>query len=93
MWVKQDFETLLQGECFETCLDEETVYNQLGKSESAIWSLLLASGYLRVEYSKFAERTGRMKYGLMLTNKETKLMFENMVAGWFASEEGSYNVF
>lgn len=63
------------------------MYNQLGKNESAIWSLLLASGYLRVEYSEVSERTGRMKYGLMLTNKETKLMFENMVAGWFASEE------
>ena len=46
--IKETFETLLRGGSIHTPIDEQIVYNQLGQNEDAVWSLLLASGYLKV---------------------------------------------
>ena len=46
--VKQSFEQLLKGERLTVPMDEQIVYSQLDQDEYAIWSLLLASGYLKV---------------------------------------------
>lgn len=73
-------------------IDEQIVYDQLTVKKNAIWSFLLASGYLRVAGVIFSEETGRMSYDLILTNKEVRIMFENMIQGWF-SENNSYNAF
>ena len=89
--IKQTFERLLQGEAMEIFLDEQIVYNQLSGNENAIWSLLLASGYLKVVRTEFTEAEGRTKYWLALTNREVKLMFENMIRGWFSERDGNYN--
>lgn len=43
--IKEQFEMLLQGGRIRTPIDEQIVNNQLDHNESAIWSLLLASGY------------------------------------------------
>ena len=91
--IKQTFERLLQGEAMEIFLDEQIVYNQLSGNENAIWSLLLASGYLKVVRMEFTEAEGRTKYWLALTNREVKLMFENMIRGWFSERDGNYNDF
>ncbi len=90
--VKQAFEDLLEGGTLHMEIDEQIVYNQLSAKKNAIWSLLLASGYLKVENAAFEERTGRMYYDLALTNKEVRIMFENMVQDWFA-ESDDYNDF
>ena len=87
--VKETFESLLAGETITTTLDEQIVYNQLGQKENAIWSLLLASGYLKVIKVDVKEE----RYELGLTNYEVKRMFQNMVSGWFDVSEGSYNDF
>ena len=87
--VKETFESLLAGETITTTLDEQIVYNQLGQKENAIWSLLLASGYLKVIKADVKEE----RYELGLTNYEVKRMFQNMVSGWFDVSEGSYNDF
>ena len=42
------FEDLLAGNQFTTSIDEQIIFSQLGKRRDAIWSLLLASGYLKV---------------------------------------------
>ena len=47
--VKMTMELLLGDGIFHTEIDEQIVFEQLDYSQSAIWSLLLASGYLRVE--------------------------------------------
>ena len=91
--IKQNFEELMQGKNLHVRLDEQVVYNQLSEDENAIWSLLLASGYLKVVRTEFSERTGRLSYELALTNKEVKIMFENMIHGWFARGDGNYNEF
>lgn len=46
--IKQLFETLLKGESIVCEIDEQIIYNQLSINDNAIWSLLLASGYLTV---------------------------------------------
>lgn len=60
---------------------------------SRIWSLLLATGYLKVEH---LERKGRLLkkiYTLRLTNMEIESMFDKMVRGWFKNSMPEYNEF
>ena len=91
--IKQDFERLLQGETITVVIDEQIVYNQLTTKKNAIWSLLLASGYLKVNGTEFVERTGLTSYHLALTNKEVRIMFENIVRDWFSENSAAYNDF
>lgn len=95
--IKTEFEKLLDGEHLITPIDEQIVYNQLNGSEQAIWSLLLASGYLKVlayeEYTEEGEGVIEPKYELAITNYEVKIMFRQMVRGWFDRVYSDYNDF
>lgn len=91
--VKQNFEELMQGGSLRMELDEQIIYNQLSERKDAVWSLLLASGYLKVAGMEYIERTGGWECSLMLTNREVKIMFEHMIRGWFGSYEDEYNDF
>lgn len=94
--VKEKFEGLLKGESIWTFVDEQIVYNQLDNSEEAIWSLLLASGYLKaLSYESYRDipEGERPRYELVLTNLEVRLMFNSMIHGWFAAAEADYNDF
>ena len=86
-------ENLLKGGQLHTKIDEQIVFNQLNHSDSAIWSLLLASGYLTVEKHTIDEESGKEEYDLKLTNKEVHIMFENIIESWFGSSTASYNDF
>lgn len=94
--VKQSFELLLRGEHLHTPINEQIVYNQLNGNAKAIWSLLLASGYLKVvshqEYDEISEEQAP-EYELEITNREVRIMFRNMVSDWFAEAEDDYNDF
>ena len=90
--VKMTMELLLEGRTFHTEIDEQIVFSQLDYSQSAVWSLLLTSGYLRVESCEMLSG-GRWEYGLKLTNLEVKLMFERMIDGWFRDYTPHYNTF
>ena len=94
--IKEKFEALLQGKVVRTSIDEQIVYNQLDNDETAVWSLLLASGYLKVlsyEREEFLEYGEEAEYELTLTNYEVKRMFYNMVRGWFQDSRADYNDF
>jgi hypothetical protein len=87
--IKLKFETLIQDGTIHATLDEQIVYNQLGKKKDSVWSLLLAGGYLKVvEFDSVNE-----SYELALTNYEVKRMFQNMISDWFYTEDESYNDF
>ncbi len=45
---------------------------------------MLASGYLKVAGKAPVERTGRVLYELCMTNKEVRMMFEDMIQDWFS---------
>ncbi len=91
--IKSAMETLLNGGKICTELDEQVIFEQLGKRKGAIWSLLLASGYLKVDRYTMDVRTGKRLYDLKITNHETLLMFETMIEGWFEEEESAYGNF
>ena len=91
--TKLVMEDLLEGKILHTELDEQIVYSQLDDRESAVWSLLLASGYLRVKKYLFLEEWGREVYDLVLTNKEVRVMFERMIRDWFDGNGSVYNDF
>ncbi|MDO4168171.1 MAG: AAA family ATPase, partial [Eubacteriales bacterium] len=94
--IKEDFEALLRGEHLKCPIDEQIVYNQLDNNEFAVWSLLVASGYLKVldyERMDLIEYGREPNYELVLTNYEVKRMFQNMVRGWFQSAGQDYNDF
>lgn len=94
--IKEKFERLLRGEIIRTPIDEQIVYDQLDDNESAIWSLLLASGYLKVlshEREELVLHGEEANYELTLTNYEEERMFRSMVRGWFRYAETDYNDF
>lgn len=93
VWNYFTMENLLNGESLRTWIDEQIVYNQIDYNEDAIWSLLLASGYLKVEQHTFDEEAGKEEYVLKLTNKEVRLMFRRMIEGWFRNYSSAYNDF
>ena len=90
--TKMVMEDLLSGKVLRTQIDEQIVFSQLGHKETAIWSLLLASGYLRVKHWSMDKRD-RIIYELVLTNREVSLMFEQMVEDWFSDFTPAYNQF
>lgn len=90
--VKIIMEDLLAEKALHTQLDEQIVFNQLDHNESAIWSLLLASGYLKVQKYTIDIGRGREEYDLVLTNKEVRIMFQRMIEDWF-TRSSSYNEF
>ncbi len=94
--TKKTFEDLLEGGVLETQLDEQIVYNQLSTQKNALWSLLLASGYLKVKsYKAYTTEYGewRQDYTLELTNFEVRVMFREMVRGWFDGPSANYSDF
>jgi hypothetical protein len=88
--LKIEFEKLLNGKSIHKTIDEQIVYSQLFQRDDAIWSLLLASGYLKLENPVIY---GDTECDLSLTNKEVRVMFKDMISDWFAEEKSNYNDF
>ena len=84
---KQDFEKLLNGETISKEIDEEIVFKQLDEDSNAIWSLLSASGYLRINSIKSGI------YELEIVNYEVMYMLRKLVKGWFSKNSKNYNDF
>lgn len=100
--IKQTMEDLLRGKSFETKIDEQIVFDQLYDDTEAVWSLFLATGYLkvlglrRIDTSRTDEsdEEGDVWYTLAITNFEVRKMFRKLVKGWFRGRAGAaYNDF
>ncbi len=91
--VEMAMEDLLQGGIYHMEIDEQVVFDQLDSRDSAIWSLLLTSGYLCAESAFLNTDSGRKEYDLALANKEIRLMFDQMVRDWFREYTPSYSRF
>lgn len=91
--VKEKMEDLLKGKTITVNFDEQIVYNQLDDNEEAIWSLLLTSGYLKVQNIDYRGITLEPWYTLDITNIETLSMFMTMFRGWFKNKDANYNNF
>ena len=85
--IKMEFEKLIKGESVEAAIDEQIVFHQLSRNKNVVWSLLLASGYLKCETIIQATPEETAIYRLVLTNFEVKKTFEKMVRDWFEQDE------
>lgn len=85
--IKISMEDLLNGKHLYKEIDEQIIFDQLEHDENAIWSLFLASGYLKVENYTLNEDTGTDLYELSLTNKEVQIMFQKMIRKWFSGTD------
>ena len=94
-YIKMLMETLLRDEAIEVPIDEQIVFSELDYSEDAVWSLMLASGYLKVVSADplTGNRRKARQYRLTLTNFEIQLMFENMILRWFSPAKMETNEF
>ncbi len=91
--VKLAFESLMKGGTLQVEIDEQIVYGELERKRNSVWSLLLASGYLKSVRAEFVEPEGIWSYTLALTNREVRIMFSNMIRGWFSEQDSGYNDF
>ena len=91
--IKISMENLLKGKHLYKEIDEQIIFDQLDADENAIWSLFLASGYLKAESYELNEDTGADLYELALTNKEVQIMFQRMIRKWFTRSGTVYNGF
>lgn len=87
--LKTDFETLLNGGTVRKSLDEQVVFGELGHRPGAVWSLLLANGYLRAVASEPSDLGTLCELGL--TNREARIAFDAIVRGWFEESAPYYN--
>ncbi len=90
--IKKSMESLLNGESVEALIDDEITYKLIDKTESGIYSLLLAAGYLKI--NNIINNTGiRKKVSISLTNFEVFQAFEDMIKRWFEDDSIKYNDF
>ncbi len=86
--IKRDFEELLRGGSVVTSIDEQLVFGEMQGNEIAVWSLLYATGYLKIE--KKISGSFENQYELKLTNYEITRIFYQMVMRWFRGEGSIY---
>lgn len=91
--VKEKMEDLIKKESICVNFDEQIVFDQIDKNENAIWSLLVASGYLKVENVEYRGMLREPWYQLQITNLETLSMFQTMFRGWFENPRANYGSF
>ena len=90
--IKQQFEVLLDGGTVTVPVDEQIIYNQLDTNPDAVWSLLLATGYLKIVHAMTEKEASDLDcarlYTMALTNLEVRRMFSRMFQGWFSQTGG-----
>ncbi|WP_288619862.1 AAA family ATPase [uncultured Eubacterium sp.] len=91
--IKEQMELLLQNKEIVVHFDEQIIFEQLDHNENAIWSLLLASGYLKSVEIEYRGLLREKWYYLQITNLETMGMFMAMFRGWFEVSNSVYNRF
>ena len=91
--VKESMEELLNEREIVLNFDEQIVFDQLETKENAIWSLMVASGYLKIDKIEYRGILYVPWYHLKITNLETLGMFSEMFAGWFQNTRSNYNAF
>lgn len=91
--LKKDMELLLHEDIIETEIDEEIVFSNLKQGDRAVWSLLLASGYVKTVRWLNRSISGKNRYEIKAVNHETLELFYSIVQNWFSYSETSYNHF
>ncbi len=80
--VHEDMEALLAGGSIEKRIDENVVFPELRESESALWSLLALSGYLRAEPGPVIAGQPRPPARLSIPNQEVMEVYRSTFQSW-----------
>lgn len=90
--MKVAMENLLEGGTISSVIDEQVFFGNIDSSEEAVWSLLLATGYLTaVSIQQMPD--GNDVYVLKITNTEVRSMFTKLIRTWFNDQHADYNRF
>ncbi|PWU05716.1 MAG: AAA family ATPase [Verrucomicrobia bacterium] len=79
--IKTQFEELLQGNIIERPLSQNLVFSKIETHEDALWSLLFYAGYLKV--LSYKPENYQQLAKIAIPNKEIRLVYDEIVAGWF----------
>jgi len=82
---KAQFELLLRGESIERFIDERLVFQYLDGNETAVWSLLLAAGYLKVVACE--QRQEGLWCHLQIPNQEIRGLYQSIIEQWLSQGE------
>ncbi len=82
--VKEEIGQLLQGKTIKKRVDENIVFNDICKTETALWSFLLFSGYLSF---KNLHLDGNFRYAdFFIPNREIASIYESTILSWFQQD-------
>tara|TARA_R110000868_G_scaffold362699_2_gene624944 strand:- start:9 stop:1688 length:1680 start_codon:yes stop_codon:yes gene_type:complete len=79
--LKASFEQLLQNNSVAQPIEDNLIFPDLDRSNAAVWTLLLNTGYLRVDST--LKRRGRVIANLAIPNEEIKIIYEKIFENWF----------
>ncbi len=89
---KYILEDLIKGQSFASAIYDEINLEEIAFKDDAAWSLLVASGYLKIADANSNTAALNGEASLVVTNKEISVLLVDMVNGWFKSVNG-YNNF
>ena len=79
------FESLMAGGGLEVVLDENVALDRLETSDSALWSLLVFSGYLKAEARPRISDEEVAPHHLTIPNREVRLVYRGAFREWLES--------
>ncbi len=84
--TKVKLESLVRGQPIETIIDEYVAFINFAENPSALWSLLLSSGYLKA--ISYEPSGAKLKCSLLPPNYEVSLIYSEMVKEWISERIG-----
>lgn len=90
--IRQDLEKLIRGEKLRKEIAENLVFQDLNFRHEAVWSLLLATGYLKAEDMKISEASGARTYEVSIPNKEINYVYRQSIIGWLSEQNGTEDI-
>jgi len=90
---KEQLEILLDDQPIEKIIDENFVYGDLMGNKSAVWSLLLMTGYLKVTSNTETEQG--FNCFVKIPNREVRSLYRQIIEQWLSNGYGVdfYNQF
>lgn len=84
--IKEGFDELLKNQPIEKLIEQSMYFLDLEGSETAIWSLLLTSGYLKAQESFLTDQGLMCK--LAIPNYEVKRLYKQIIERWLSGGHG-----
>jgi hypothetical protein len=87
--AKETFLKLLNDEDVEIKLQKSIVYKDLKTKPTALWSLIVSTGYLTLKNKEL----GASRFSLKIPNEEIKISLENLLITWLEDEFGIIDLY